>query len=257
MKILPPRTRPPRIPIRRRHEPKPTRAWAQYRACLRWDFGFTCAFCLLHEADFFAGQTGEGLGVTTVEHAITRKADSSRAGDYSNCLYACRFCNRSRSARPRESNGARLLDPTRDAWSEHFVATGDELRPVAGDRDAHYTHRSYELDDPRKVERRRLRRELITDRLNLLSRFSEEIEDLLHLADLLRNRDLRLFGKVMRQIRTLRDDAERARRDLRRFGALPPDAPEKCRCGSNRYHFLPEAFERQMIDLKIRSDLSR
>ncbi len=216
---------------------------------MRWDFGFTCALCLLHEADLYGGHPGEGLGGTTVEHWVARSHDASLQGEYANCLYACRFCNRSRSARPTRQGEARLLDPTRDAWGEHFAAAADRLQAVAGDGDADYTHAAYELDDPRKVARRRARRELIADRLGLLARLESEITELLRLADLLRRRDLRRFAAVLEQIRAIRADGRRALGDLYRYAAVPRDAPRTCRCAEPRDHTLPGELDRQMLEL--------
>lgn len=249
MKILPPQTLPSRTPTSRRHRPKPSGRWTKYRPCLRWDFGFTCAFCLLHEADLYGGQPGEGLGGTTVEHAIPRSVAPLRQNDYTNCLYACRYCNRSRSAHPVRREGARLLDPTHDAWGEHFVAADDHLRPVEGDVDASYTHQAYEMDDARKVERRQTRREVVSDRLRLLARLESEISELLRLADVVRRHDVRKFGDVMEEIRRLRMDARRALEDLKRYAAVPQDAPKTCRCSPPRDHTLPEDLELQTIDV--------
>ncbi len=249
MRVLPPATRPPKAPIPRRHRPRPARRWGEYRSCLRWDFGFTCAFCLLHEADVYGGLPGEGLGGTTVEHVIARSADASLAAEYENCVYACRWCNRSRSAHPTEHNGARLLDPTRDAWGDHFVAAADTLVPADGDTDALATHRAYALDDPRKVGRRRVRRELVSDRLRLIARQGAELTLLLRLADPLRRRDPGRFGRVIREIRALRDDARRALRDLRRYEALPLDAPKPCRCPPPSEFLLPEYLDRQLVEV--------
>ena len=58
MKILPPQTKPPTSPIERRHRPRPVhgrQGYLKFRPCLRWDFGFTCPFCLMHESDFVRG----------------------------------------------------------------------------------------------------------------------------------------------------------------------------------------------------------
>lgn len=183
-----------------------------------------------------------------MEHVIARSEDSAKANDYHNCLYACRFCNRSRFAKPAWLEGIRLLDPTSDAWSEHFLASGDNLLPVRGDAEAEYTHRAYEIDDPRKIVRRQVRRELLTDRLRLLSRLGSEIAELLRLADPLRYRDIRRFGEILKQIRALRADARRAWGDLRRYLAVPVDAPRTCRCPVPREHSLPEELDRQTVE---------
>lgn len=248
MRVLPPVTQPPEAPIPRRHRPRPAGRWGQYRSCLRWDFGFTCAFCLLHDADVHGGLPGEGLGGTTVEHVIARSTDPSLAAEYENCVYACRWCNRSRSAHPTEHEGVRLLDPTRVAWGDHFVARTDTLVPADGDPDARATHRAYSLDDPRKVGRRRVRRELVSDRLRLIVRQGAEFTELLQLADTLWRRDPGRFGRVMREIRRLRHDAGRALEDLRRYEAVPGDAPRTCRCPPFELS-LPEYLDRQLVEV--------
>jgi hypothetical protein len=216
---------------------------------LRWDFGFTCALCLLHEADLYGGQPGEALGGTTVEHHVARSEDASREDEYTNCLYACRFCNRSRSAKPTRRPGVRLLDPAADAWSEHFAAREDRLKPVEGNPDAAYTHRAYELDDPRKVARRRARRELLTDRLCLLASLESDLAEVLGLAGSLLRRDLETFRAVVQEIRALRANGRRALADLRRYAAVPTDAPLACRCPPPGDYSLPAELESQTLDV--------
>jgi hypothetical protein len=189
------------------------------------------------------------LGGTTVEHGIARSADSSLANDYDNCLYACRWCNRSRSAHPTQGQGFRLLDPTREAWGERFVVVADKLMPRDGDSDARATHRAYALDDPRKVERRRLRRALVSDRLRLIGRLGSELTELLRLAGSLRGQDIGRFGRVVREIRRLREDAGRALLDLLRYEAVPADAPGFCRCPLPRALSLPAFLDQQLVEV--------
>jgi len=89
MKLLPPSTKPPTQKIRRLHNPKATHGrygYRAYRACLRWEFGFSCAFCLLHEADL-ARQGVEGLGVTGIEHFSLASTHPESINDYDNCFY--------------------------------------------------------------------------------------------------------------------------------------------------------------------------
>ena len=148
MKILPLQTCLPSTPIFRRHNPHPvhwTRGYREYHECLQWDFGFTCAFCLLHEADI-ALQGTEGLGVLTVEHLVPQSIDETLANDYTNLVYACRFCNTARKTTPRVGLGCSLLDPTKDSWSDHFHTDGDHLLLRDHDLDALYTHKTYDLD---------------------------------------------------------------------------------------------------------------
>jgi hypothetical protein len=145
----------------------------------------------------------------------------------------------------------RLLDPTGDAWADHFTVVGDLLAPVSGDTDAAYTHLSYELDDPRKVVRRQHRREVVTDRLALLQFLGGEIEALLNLAEVLRTRNAAAFGEALWEIRQLWRDARRALEDLGRFPAIPSDAPEVCRCPSPASFRLPPALEAQTLEIDL------
>src|SRR5881628_3580589 len=141
MRILPPSTRLPTQPLRRRHEPSLS-TYRAYRSCLRWEFGFSCAFCLLHEADFI----GSGLhsGVFVVEHFESRSRSPSLSNSYENLFYACGLCNRARGAKPvLDTVGRRILNPTEVAWSEHFRLEHDEIQPLPGDRDASYTVEVY------------------------------------------------------------------------------------------------------------------
>lgn len=245
MNVLPPRILPPTEPLTRRHRPNPIHDWSQYRRCLRWDFGFTCAFCLLHEADFFFGQPGKGLGVMTVEHRILKRDDPSLAGAYENCLYACRLCNLARGTKDLETPEARLLDPTSDPWAEHFEARGSSLHPKPGDADALYTFDVYDLDSESKTSRRQARRELIEDRLKLLSRIEEDLAVLLDLADEVQRTDFETFLEVWQEISDLRQQARRARGDLNFYRAVPPDAPEDCRCPPPRDLTLPLGLANQ------------
>ena len=142
MSILPPRTPLPDTPFRRRHTPGTAsgrRGYERYRHCLRWEFGFTCAFCLLHESDLAVG-VGDGLpaagsGQFTIEHLQPQATVPSRRNDYSNCYYACRRCNLARTLKYQlvSRDGAQLLDPCRVAWANHFSAGGDEYRPNEND----------------------------------------------------------------------------------------------------------------------------
>jgi len=251
MKILPPVTLPPQQPTTRRHNPRMARGlqgFHAYRSCLRWDFGFTCPFCLCHEADLTGGRSVEGFGITGVEHGAPRSVDPGRSNDYSNCFYSCRLCNGSRSNRPRSSEGRSLLDPTAEAWGAHFYRSGDGLLPVQGDRDAEYTHEVYDLGDPRKIELRRLRRELVTDRLELLRRFPEDIKWLQTEAEASPPSRAR---QALDLARRLRRAMHNALEELVRFASVPADAPWECRCGQTDQHSLPQGLEIQSVDVVL------
>jgi hypothetical protein len=133
MHILPPRTAPATTPTARRHAPQQA-SYGEYRACLRWDFGFTCAFCLLHESDLSQGMGVEGLGLMWIEHRFLQSTHESERDRYENCIYACRLCNQARGTAPLiDTRGHRLLDPTETAWAEHFEERRDLLEAKSGD----------------------------------------------------------------------------------------------------------------------------
>jgi hypothetical protein len=120
MKIVPLMTLPSTKPFARTHSPKPA-GYRTYRPCLRWEFGFTCALCLVHEADLHEFGLAEGWGLTWIEHRETQSSEPGKANDYSNCIYACRLCNAARNDKPlQDALGNRVLDPTLDAWADHF-----------------------------------------------------------------------------------------------------------------------------------------
>jgi hypothetical protein len=93
----------------------------------------------------------------------------------------------------------------------------DRLLPAEGDADAAYTHEVYDLDDPRKIEMRRLRRELITDRLELLARCPDELEWLLAQVEVSRPGRAR---EALELARRLRRAAIAALAELARFAAV-------------------------------------
>jgi 5-methylcytosine-specific restriction endonuclease McrA len=238
--LLPPVTIPPSSPIERDHVPRPAKVWRAYRDCLRWDFAFTCAFCLLHDADFFGEAGGEGLAVTTAEHIVPRSTSPERAADYENLAYACRLCNTSRSNRPNSHERGSLLDPSKNTWAEHFEARDDRLVCRANDSDALYTEDLYDLNDPRKVERRELRRRLLTDRLRLIQDFPVHLRKLQEIADrLLEEGWLEEFAQQVSAIAHVTAQARQIMEDAERFAALPLDRPSSCRCPEPPDYCLP------------------
>ncbi len=185
----------------------------------------------------------------TIEHQTLKSKAPKKANDFENCFFACRLCNRARGTKPREHQGARLLDPTHKAWVDHFELVEDRLRPVPGDIDAEYTRFAYDLDDPEKVSRRRARRELLTDRLLLLARIGEELSALLDLAERLRSLGSPSFKSAWKEIVSLRLQAHRALQVLRLYRAIPDDAPRACRCDPQPELSLPDVLGRQVVDI--------
>ncbi|NUQ72524.1 MAG: HNH endonuclease [Polyangiaceae bacterium] len=258
MDILPARTRPYRRRIRRQHKPAEATYYGGYRSfrpCLRWEFGFTCSVCLLHEGDLLeAGAARSGL--MTIEHIEPQSTAAERANEYRNCLYLCRYCNTSRSDWPRvNADGHRLLDPTSAIWADHFVIgiEDDRLEPVPGDADARYTHEVYDIDEPRKMFLRRERRERMMDALVLVREGPAERDFLLRKAGEL---EARGSSEDMAEAARLRRGADlhglsiaRAWKDLLRYRAIPEDHDKVCRCSQSRALRLPAVLGEQVVKL--------
>ncbi len=222
MLVLPPRTLPPAAPQERRHRPTDV-SYPRHRNCLVWDFGFTCALCLLHEHDL--APDPDGLTTLTTEHVVAQSAGEgpSSRNRYANLLLACTFCNRARSNTPNQSRaGEQLLDPTCVAWSEHFALHEDRLEPLTDD--ARYTCVTYDLNDERKVRRRKMRRELVEELLDAMRDVPPLLDELTRRA--VETGDRRLLDAA----RQLRADLKARLRDVLSYKVVPDHAPPTCRC---------------------------
>lgn len=243
MQVLPPKTDLPATPIPRRHHPE-AGAYRTYRPCLRWEFGFTCAFCLLHEADLTAHGI-EGSGLTGIEHHIPRSHEAALIDVYRNCLYVCRYCNSARSNAPNtDSRGRTLLDPCVTAWSLRFEQASFLLKPR--DPDAEYTWEAYDLGDPRKTQMRRSRADAVERCLRVLREGPDRIRRLLEIADRVGRED-RL--PILDAAETLQCQVIAARKDVARFRIVPEDADRACRCVEGIALELPPFLAAQAIEV--------
>lgn len=246
MRILPPRTAPATTPSARRHAP-PGAPYREYRSCLRWDFGFTCAFCLLHESDLRYSAESLGLAVMWVEHRMPRSTHPAMRDIYDNCIYTCRLCNRARGTEPVEDEeGRRLLDPTQDSWAKHFTARDNRLECRPSDRDALYTHVTYDLDDERKQRMRHERYELLSECLTTIRDGLEKIEQLLAIAE---NASAAQRNELINAAEFIQRQVEHAIRDLERHAAVPLDCDHTCHCGVTEHHCLPAWLDSQTFEL--------
>jgi hypothetical protein len=232
MKILPPVFRLPPSPLQRRYRP-PYRGYSRY---LRWEFGFTCAFCFLHETDF----SSWGEAQFCVEHFVPRSRLGVRADAYENLFYTCRYCNSARGSAPVvDHRGRRLLNPCTSAWGTHFIVDGDMLLPGKDDYDAAYTADVYDVNEPRKVEMRKLRREVITEGLQFLSVGFTTYERLLERVC------EEAAAEYLDAARGLAHGISLAQQDLAQFSAIPLDARD-----SNGGLSLPAWLDEQTIELR-------
>lgn len=255
MKLLPTTTLPWSDKIERRHNPQQARGrygYRRYRPCLRWEFAFSCAFCLCHEADLVAHGT-EGTGLTQIEHYEPAAQDEARINDYWNCFYICRFCNQARSTTPvHGKSGALLLNPAESCWRDHFFLVDDELHWDPHDRDATYTGLTYDLNDPRKLAMRKKRREILQESLDLLDRGTD-------LRDRLLEQSSKTAEPGFVELAQLIDELLRlAWRDLLQFQPIPADADSPCGCKEkNAQATLPGVLERQLLQVEPPDALKR
>lgn len=219
--------------------------YTNYRTCLRWEFGFACAFCLLHESDLLEHGV-EGSGLTSIEHHIARSEDPSLRDEYRNCFYACRSCNGARRDSPRvDRNGRRLLEPCSATWAQHFFLNGDELLPRPGDDDAAYTWEAYDLGDRSKAELRRDRRLRIDQSFDAMRRLPPLIQQLMELAD---TSNIEESAPLVEAAGQLQSMLRSALRELNRYAAVPKDHDASCHCFGKTKLALPDFLTAQLVD---------
>lgn len=250
MKILPAVTEPPPRRRRRRHRPTAARGkkgYQKYKECLRWEFAFSCAFCLLHEADVGnrSPELRKGRRDFDIEHRVGRKEDRRRINDYGNVYYCCASCNAARSTRKVKAPDGKLLDPCRVGWGYRFHVIDFELQPRKdSDRDARRTVRVYDLNSKDKVTMRRNRSEartLAEQRWREVAELIERLRAKWHVQpepDLL-DAERELWGKL-EDITAL----------LCRYRAIPSWAARPCACTPSRAR-LPRWLARQCSELQL------
>lgn len=251
MEILPAVTLPPSKPLAYQHTPPRSEDYHSYRNCLRWEFGFSCPFCLTHEADAVRSGASESLGLTGIEHILPQSSHKNEKTVYTNCVYCCQMCNRARSNKPsvEKPGGRKLLNPTQVAWSQHFYSSADKLLPNPVDSDAKYTHEAYNINDPRKVSLRKTRRVVIQNHLAFIK--SDPDSKIALLIRTARNPSLTQSERenLVRAAHDLRRYRDRVYEDLRTYAGEPADAPKRCRCNVTTYHVIPQVLKSQLIHI--------
>lgn len=240
----------PPQPWHRRHQPMQApdskRGYEVYRTCLRWEFAFSCPFCLLHEVQI-APKGATGSALFWLEHIELQSQRSDLINVYSNLVYACRSCNRARKITPRQdAKSRRLLDPGSDAWTRHFTWEGFTLSPKTDD--GTYTKETYDLNSPAKVA---LREELaiaISDASELLQYGPQMLADLMeNIRSLSGGRQATRFRLVSKLHRDIRN----ARATLLMLGPIPHDASQRCRCNTTDFHEVPSWLSQALLTIDL------
>jgi len=246
---LPSATQPWGKKIERRHDPKPG-SYPRFKSCIRWEFGFSCAFCLLHEADLLPAGTW-GWTIMQIEHSIARSKDVSLADVYTNCYYICERCNKSRGASPNQDDeNNELLNPCNVSWEDYFERVGDELRPRAHSSSARYTWESYDLDDPSKVKIRERRRIWIEAHAAAILEIFEMEPALID--QLVESSEVDTVAELLKLIdaaRGVRKALYLLLHNLRQFRPIPEDRDIPCQCRHTQDYSLPEVLAEQTVDL--------
>jgi hypothetical protein len=189
----------------------------------------------------------------TIEHflpvstAKTPAEVEALVNDYRNCFYACRYCNGARNVAPEvDWQGRKLLNPFSHAWGEHFMLSDDDrLLPLPGDLDAEYTAEVYDLNETRKLQMRRSRRERMDESLALIDQGPGILDALLassmDMGPGARSAELLMAAESLRQAMLS------AEQSLIRHAAIPEDADTECRCGHGNHLSLPSALEEQTM----------
>ena len=117
-------------PLPRIHRPRRQSEAVAYRPCLRIEFGYTCAYCVSHEAEVARGAKH---GLFEVEHFRPEHAFGHLRTVYANLMWACAACNRAKSGKwpsaVAQARGSRFVDPCAEALSEHLQIVELEVVP--------------------------------------------------------------------------------------------------------------------------------
>lgn len=155
--------------IVRRENPTPTKRikdYRRYRECLREDFGWRCAYCMIHENTHSDGRHG-----FDIDHFKPRAKDGP-VDAYANLYWSCKWCNSLKHDHwPSEDDKAidmRFADPCAEHdYGNHFTEEADgTLRVDSKCGGYHVGH--LRLNRPMRVSLRVERNELIACVLKLV-----------------------------------------------------------------------------------------
>ena len=146
---------------------------ASDRQTLRARYDFRCGYCGIREVD-----AGAEL---TVDHFQPRSHGGS--DDTDNLVYCCHACNEFKGDLWQPGSARRILHPLRDALSEHYALTGEDMLHPLTETGAFHMQR-LRLNRSELVSHRREKRVFDEDRatqqatLNRLLLLEQRIETL-------------------------------------------------------------------------------
>ena len=113
--------------------------------------------------------------------------------------------------------------------------------PLNNSVDALRTHKTYDLDDDRKIARRERRYKIISDSLKIIEEASPLLTELIDRAEKDPQKEIIEIASVLSKA------IHQARHNLEPYSAIPADAPTQCRCKTTDMHCLPEEFAKQVV----------
>jgi uncharacterized protein (TIGR02646 family) len=208
----------------RRRKPPDGKRHGWYKDCLRIDFQFRCAYCLIHEADY------QGHESFQVDHFRPKSRFKDLERSYGNLYYACQLCNRQGRKghawpTPDEARrGERFVDPCAEDWEDHveFIEDGS-VRPLtpAGE----YSIRTIELDRIQlRLHRRTFHREY-SDR-SLLRDVLRRLEKVYRLV----RASTDLPREIVAELSALRQQVPSLEKSVRRAWNRKKAPPPQPRC---------------------------
>jgi len=193
----------------RRRKPPEGKPPTWYKGCLRLDFQFRCAYCLIHESDYQSPEDFE------VDHFEPQSVNRARAKEYANLYYACRLCNKpgrkgsNWPSREERERGLRFVDPCADDWEDH-VEFQDDGSALPLSKPGEYSIRRIGLD------RSQLRRHRV--------KFPGEYANRSHLR-----RVERALDRISQALRSRRNIAKELRQELRALKSQVPKLRRRVR----------------------------
>lgn len=121
---------------------------------------------------------------------------------------------------------------------------GNRLVARSGNRDAEYTEQTYDFNDPRKVRARRLRRDLISEYLELLDEGPRRVEILIELSEKYDDVEILVAAQSLRRCVRI------AAREIESYSAVPFDAPDRCQCAASDDLALPSWLDEQTLEVE-------